>query len=163
MKRVGATTKSSQSPEKQISDFIGKFEPRQQALIRSVRKALHKQFPTACELAYDNYNFFVLGYGPTERPSEGIISMAAGANGVNLCFLHGAHLPDPQGLLSGSGSQNRFLRIESATVLDHTGVQALLAVAVAQSKTPFRHSGGIVSIIRSVSAKQRPRRKAGPV
>src|SRR5262245_54775735 len=104
-------------PEKQLKGFIAKFEPRHQVLIRAVRKALRKRFPTPYELAYDNYNFFVLGYGPTERPSDAIISMAAGASGVGLCFIQGAKLPDPNKILLGSGNQTRFIRLESADVL----------------------------------------------
>ena len=49
--------------------FIDKFEPKNQRLIRAVRKTLHKRFRTAYELAYDNYNFFVIG-----RPSDAIVS-----------------------------------------------------------------------------------------
>ncbi len=44
------------------------------ATIRAVRRALRKRFPTATEIVYDNYNFFVIGYSPTERPSDSIIS-----------------------------------------------------------------------------------------
>jgi hypothetical protein len=51
------------------------------------------RFPTANELVHDNYNFFVIGYSPTERPSDAIVSMAARANGLGLCFIHGAKLP----------------------------------------------------------------------
>src|SRR6266481_3329912 len=98
-------------PEHQVRAFTAKFEPRHQLVIRAVHKALRKRFPTAYELAYDNYNFFVLGYGPTERPSDCIVSMAAAANGVGLCFIQGAHLPDPHGLLLGSGKQTRFIRL----------------------------------------------------
>jgi len=104
--------------EKQLKGFVSKFEPRHQTLIRAVRKALRKRFPTASELAYDNYNFFVIGYGPTDRPSDCIVSMAAGANGVGLCFIHGARLPDPDKILLGSGNQTRFVRIESVTAWD---------------------------------------------
>ncbi|MBI4503482.1 MAG: DUF1801 domain-containing protein [Gemmatimonadetes bacterium] len=129
-------------------------------MIRAVRKALRRRLPTAYELAYDNYNFFVLGYGPTERPSDAIVSLAAGANGVGLCFIHGARLPDPPGLLLGSGNQTRFIRIPSATTLARPEVEALIAAAVARSRTPFRPTGRVTLIIRSVSAKQRPRRKA---
>jgi len=67
--------------------------------------------PTANELVYDNYNFFVIGYCSTERPSDCIASIAAAANGVGLSFYRGASLPDPHGLLLGSGSQNRFVRL----------------------------------------------------
>jgi len=52
--------------EKQLQRFIDKFEPKTQALIRAARKALRKRLPTANELAYDNYNFFALGYCSTE-------------------------------------------------------------------------------------------------
>ena len=85
--------KTGPDPEKQLKSFIDKFEPKHQALIRSVRGALRKRLPTANELVYDNYNFFVIGYCPNERPSDSIISTAAGANGVGLCFIRGAVFP----------------------------------------------------------------------
>ena len=148
-----------EKPEDQVRRFIAKCEPRNQSLIRAVRKALRKRFPTAYELAYDNYNFFVLGYGPTERPSDCVVSMAAGASGVGLCFIHGARLPDPHKVLLGSGNQTRFIRLESVDVLARPDVKALIGAAVARSATPFRDSGHGTLIIRSISVKQRPRRK----
>jgi hypothetical protein len=149
------------TPEHQVRTFIAKFEPRHQSLIRAVRKALRRRFPTAYELAYDNYNFFVLGYGPTERPSDCIVSMAAGANGVGLCFIQGVRLPDPHGILLGSGTQTRFIRLPSADILARPEVETLIRAAMARSKTPFRDSGRVSLTVRSISAKQRPRRKAG--
>lgn len=145
--------------EKQLRLFIAKFEPKHQALIRAVRKALRKRFPAANELAYDNYNFLAVGYSPTERPSDAIVSMAAGANGVNLCFVRGASLPDPKKILLGSGNQTRFIRIDSVEVLARPEVETLVAAAIAQSKAPLRPTGRGKLIIRSVSAKQRPRRR----
>ena len=149
-------------PEAQLDRFIDKFEPKHRTLIRAVRKALRKRFRAACELVYDNYNFFVIGYSPTERPSDCIVSIAAGANGVGLCFIHGARLPDPKKILLGSGKQTRFIRLESADVLARPEVEALIGAAIAQAKAPLGASGkgGGKLIIRSVSAKQRPRRKA---
>jgi hypothetical protein len=146
------------TPEKQLRGFIGKFDAKHQRLIRAVRKAVQKRFPTAMELVYDNYNFFVIGYSPTERPSDAIVSIAAGANGVGLCFIHGARLPDPKRILLGSGKQTRFIRLESADVLARPEVEALIAEAIARAKTPLPATGRRKLIIRSVSAKQRPRR-----
>ena len=146
--------------EQRLASFIGKFEPAHQRLIRAVRKALRTRLPGANELVYDNYNFFVVGYSPTERPSDAIVSIAAGASGVSVCFLHGARLPDPDKVLLGSGAQTRFMRLESAQVLARPEVAVLLAAAIAQSKTPFRSSARGTLIIRSVSAKQRPRRRS---
>ena len=146
--------------EKQLAGFIEKFEPRHQRLIRAVRKALRRRFPTADELAYDNYNFFVIGYSPSGRPSDSIVSMAAGANGVGLCFIRGASLPDPKKILLGSGNQTRFIRLESADVLARPEVEALVSAAVARAKPPLRATGRGKLTIRSVSANQRPRRKS---
>ena len=111
------------------------------------------------EIVYDNYNFFMIGYSSTERPSDCIVSLAAAANGVGLSFYYGASLPDPQHLLLGSGKQNRFVRLPSVGTLRSPGVLALIAAAVAQAEPPLPSQGGGYTVIKSVSAKQRPRRK----
>jgi hypothetical protein len=160
MKAAKSPTRKSADAASQLKGFIAKFEPKHQRLIRAVRTALRRRLPTANELVYDNYNFFVIGYAPTERPSDAIVSIAAGANGVGLCFIHGASLPDPKKILLGSGNQTRFIRLESADVLARPEVEALVAAAVAQSKTPVPSTGRGKLIIRTVSAKQRPRRRA---
>ena len=152
-------TTRTPNPEDQLRSFIAKFEPNHQRVIRAVRRVLRREFPAANELVYDNYNFFVIGYSPTERPSDSIFSIAAASNGISLCFIHGATLPDPKKLLTGAGKQTRFLRLESAGVLDRPEVKSLFSHAVAQSKAPMPTRGRGRLIIRSVSAKQRPRRK----
>ena len=159
--KAAAKTARTESPdaEKQLNSFVDKFEPKNQALIRAARKALRKRLPAANELVYDNYNFFVVGYCSTERPSDSILSIAAAANGVGLCFIHGASLSDPHKILLGSGKQTRFIRLESAETLARPEVEALIAAAVVKSKVPLVASGKGKLIIRSVSAKQKPRRK----
>jgi hypothetical protein len=150
---------SAAAPEQQLRRFIDKFEPKHRATIRAVREALRKRFPTANQLVYDNYNFFVIGFGPTDRPSDCFLSIAAAANGVGLCFIHGASLPDPAGMLSGAGKQTRFLRLSSADVLKEAEVVTLLNLASDRARVPLPRNGRGKLIIRSVSAKQRPRRK----
>ncbi len=144
-------------PERQLDGFIGKFGPSDQHIIRSVRRAVRKRFPTANELVWDNYNFFVIGYSPTERPTDSIVSIAARAGGVGLCFIHGTSLADPRKLLLGSGKQTRFIRVESARQLAHPDVEALIAAAIDSAKVPLARTGRRRLIIRSVAAKQRPR------
>jgi hypothetical protein len=155
--RSGST---SASAEKRLERFIAKFEPELQARIRSVRRALRRRLPTANELVWDNYNFFVIGYSATERPSDSVVALAAAANGVGLSFYRGSTLPDPHGILLGSGVQNRFVRLESAKTLARPEVEALIAAAVAQMRVPLAPEGRGRLIIRSVSAKQRPRKRA---
>jgi hypothetical protein len=152
---------SAREAETQLKGFIDKFEPGHQALIRAARKAMRRKFPTANEIVYDNYNFFVIGYGPNERPSDCFISIAAAANGVGICFLHGAILPDPKKVLLGSGKQTRFVRLQSASALQEPEIDTLLKLAAAKGKAPLPTAGRGKLIIRLISKKQRPRRKAG--
>ena len=155
-----AAAAAAESPARQLAGFVAKFDPDVARLIRGVRRELRRRLPTAFELVYDNYNFFVIGFGPTERASECVVSLAAAANGVGLSFVHGASLPDPDRVLLGAGKQNRFVRLPSAATLSEPAVEALLRAAVAQARTPFPTAGRGRTVIKSVSAKQRPRRRA---
>jgi len=146
--------------EAELRSFIEKFDAKDQRLIRSVRSAVRKRFPTANELVYDNYNFLVIGFCPGLRPSECIVSLAASAKGVALSFYYGASLPDPKRILLGSGNQNRYVRLPSAATLKTPAVRALIRAAIAQSDVPLPKTGGGRTIVRSVSAAQRPRRRA---
>jgi hypothetical protein len=152
------TSSKSAQPEDQLRSFIEKFDPQHQAVIHAARKKLRKRFPTATELVYDNYNFFVIGFGPNDRPSDCIVTIAAAANGVGLCFVRGASLPDPDKVLLGSGKQTRFVRLPSADVLDQPAIQALLSVAAKRAQALLPTTGRGKLVIRSVSPKQRPRK-----
>jgi len=143
---------------KQVDAFIDKFEPVIAKQIREVRAALRKRFPTAIEMVYDNYNFFVIGYSPTEKPTDYIVSLVANSKGVGLSFNHGADLADPHDILQGSGSQNRFVRLaEGAKTLKHPHVAAMIDAATENSEKPLPKERGF-TVVRSISAKQRPRR-----
>ena len=159
MKSPAPSANSVASVSKQLAAFIAKFDPKVAILIRACRTEMRKLLPTAIELVYDNYNFFVIGYASTERASDAILSIAAAANGVGLAFLHGASLPDPRKLLLGAGKQNRFIRLPTLEPLRSPDVLTLIRAAVAQARTPFPVTGGGHTVIKSISAKQRPRRK----
>lgn len=150
--------------EVQLDGFIAKFDADNQQLIRALRSAMRRRLPRANELVWDNYNFFVIGYCTTERPSDAILSIATAAKGAVLSFYHGADLVDPDGILLGEGAQNRFVRLPSPDVIAEPAVDRLITRAEALAAHPY--PAGIVAprlIIRSVSAKQRSRRRGAPI
>jgi hypothetical protein len=146
------------SPSKQLAGFIDKYDPAVAKLARSLRSAMRKRLPTANELVYDNYQFLAIGYCSTERASDCICSLAVSPKGVALCFTYGAKLPDPAKTLYGGGKQVRFARLESAASLSEPALAALIRVAAARGKVPLPRGKKGKLIIKSVSAKQRPRR-----
>ena len=146
------------APEKQLAGFIAKFTPEMAKRIRTARAKMRKRVPQALELVYDNYNFFVIGYGPNDKAGDAIFSIAAQAKGISLCFLQGAKLPDPKRVLRGSGNVVRSIRLEDDDTLDRPEVEALIAAALQRAKAPMPPEGKHQLIIKSISAKQRPRR-----
>jgi hypothetical protein len=136
-----------------------RLDPKEQKLIRSVRAALRKRFPTANELAYDYSSHFVIAYSPTDRGIDSVVSIVARANGVQLSFTQGKQLPDPKRLLLGSGSQTRFVWVEAAKQLAHPDVKALIAAAIDQASVPLPSKGRGGLIIRPTAASRRSVRR----
>jgi hypothetical protein len=146
------------SPAKQIAGFIAKFDPTIAKLTRACRAELRKRYPAAIELVYDNYNALAIGYSPTERTSDIVFSLAVYARGLNLYFMYGRSLPDPDHLLQGSGNQGAFIRLETVETLDEQKVMSLIERAVKRQRPTFPSKGRGYTVVKSVSAKQRPRR-----
>jgi len=147
------------TPEAQLRIFIEDFDLKEQKLIRSVRSAVRKRFPTAHELVYDYNTFFVINYSPTEHPLDGIVTIAARPDGVRLYLMHGPRVPDPKKLLEGSGKQTRFIRVETARRLAHPDVEALIAATIDLASVPLPSKGRGRVVIKTVSAKRKPRRR----
>jgi Domain of unknown function (DU1801) len=144
--------------EQQLASFIAKFSPENAALAHSILAAMRKRYPTAIQLVYDNYNALAIGFGPTERASQAIFSIAVFPKWVSLFFLQGAGLPDPDGILQGSGNVARHIRLPSADTLDELSVKKMMGEATRRAPIPFARRGAPRLIIKSISAKQRPRR-----
>ncbi len=142
--------------------MIARFDPAIQRIVRQARKKLRKRLPAAVELVYDNYNALAIGYGSSEKRDDWIVSLAVYARGVNLYFVYGVALADPQGLLLGSGNQGRFVRLESAAVLDRSEIDELIEAAIAETDTPLPKHGKGYTVIKAISPNTRRRRHSGP-
>jgi len=151
----------SPAAAKQLAGFIAKFSPAIAKDARASLTRLRALMPgSSVRMVYDNWNGLVVGFGPNERPSDAIVSLLVAPDHLTLCFIHdGPSLPDPDRLLKGSGTVVRHVRLASPRDLDRPAVKALVKAAVAQSDVPFARRGASKLIIRSISPKQRPRRK----
>jgi hypothetical protein len=149
------TISSPADAEAQVASFLAKYTPELAASAVATRARLRARVPGGVEFVYDNYNFLVFGYGPSERPSEAVLSLALAPRWVTLCFLQGATLHDPKHLLKGTGNVVRNVRLTGPAHLDDPDVAALIAQALASADFP---GGAPRLVIQSISAKQRSRR-----
>jgi hypothetical protein len=148
----------SESAEKQLERFLDAYTPEIAAFARVALSKMRKRLPNSVEMVYDNYNALVCGFGPTERASEAIFSIVMFPRYVSLCFLQGAVLPDPDGLLQGEGNVVRSIRLEDEKTLDRADVKAMMATALKMAKVPMDKRAAYKLVIKSISPKQRPRR-----
>ncbi len=146
--------------ETELEGFLAKFEPEVAAQARAHLARMRARIPGAQVLVYDNYNALAIGFGPSEKAGQAVLSLAVFPKWVTLCFLRGKGLPDPAGLLKGEGSRVRHVRLDPPERLDRPEVQALISEALERAEPPFDPGAEPRLIIKSVSAKQRPRRLA---
>ena len=146
--------------EQQLASFLAKFQPEVSNLAEAVRARMRKLYPTALELVYDNYNALAIGYAPGEKTSEAIFSIALYPRWVSLFFLQARGLSDPECFLTGSGKVCKHIVLDSPDALSDPAVKDLMQQALELAKVPFPAKGEHRLIIKSVSARQRPRRPA---
>jgi hypothetical protein len=70
-------------PKAVLTSLIDRLDPLDRKLVRSIRAALTKRFPTANQLAYDYGSRFVIAYSPTDRGIDSLVSIVAGDKGVD--------------------------------------------------------------------------------
>ena len=141
-----------------IDAFLAPYTPAIAAATQACRGKLHALFPRGYELVYDNYNALVFAFASTARSNGAILSIAAYPRWVTLFFANGVDLADPQGLLQGDGVRVRSIRLQSPDDLDRPDVLQLIAQAVAPHAQALAAAQPLQTVVKSVSAKQRPRR-----
>ena len=150
---------SEVDPRKQLAIWIDRYDPTMARLARAVLRKMEQRLPGATELVYDNYNALVIGFGPNQRASDCPFSIAVYARWVNLYFLEGRLLSDPEGLLQGTGNRVRHITLRQASDFDEPGVQALITQALNAADPPMVPVARRPTIvIKSAAAKQRSRR-----
>lgn len=151
-------TLNPQDAERQLAGFVARFAPEVAARATAAVAAMRDRLPGANLLVYDNYNALAVGFGATERSSDIVLSVAVFPRWVSLFLVGGPMLQDPKGLLKGTGSTVRHIVLAGSSTLDDPDVRALMDQALALAKAPIDPTASGALIIKSVSAKQRPRR-----
>jgi hypothetical protein len=146
------------SVEARIKTFLARYSPDIRAEFQSARTHLRSLFPRGHELVYDNYNALVFAFSPNESSSNAFVSVAGYPRWVTLFFLNGVDLKDPKGLLEGEGSQVRSIRLKSAQHLSERAVHALIVQAIKPHRKSLLAAAPLLTTIKAVVAKQRPRR-----
>lgn len=112
-----------------IETLLASYGEDVQALVLRARALILEVFPAAVEMVDGPAR--LLGYG-TDRTYKGLVcGLALQRVYVNLMFARGAELPDPAGLLAGTGKRARHVKLRRMEDVEHPAVRDLLDAALA--------------------------------
>ena len=143
---------------KDLLKFLEAFPPESREIALWLRGFVWDLYPKCNELIYDNYNFLTFGWGTTDRMSDIFCSIPVGTRGVMFGFMWGAKLDDPKGLLTGTGTQFRSLRVPDTASFPKSYAKKLLKqayeISIERLKGRPQTPNG-QTIVKSISEKKR--------
>jgi hypothetical protein len=145
------------SPNAQFSAFLSRFSPEIVALVKRCLPKLRRAIPCSYQLVYQYSNSLVVALSMSERGYEAIVAIAIFPRRIQL-YLDKS-LPDPKGLLKGSGVKVRSVTIKAASYLDHADIRALFKAAIKRSGVTFPKTRSTRMVIKSAAKKQRPKKE----
>ena len=104
-------------PPAELVEFLKPYDRKIEKLALDLRSIVVREFGPCYENIYDAYSAVAMGYGSSQRLSDGICHIAVYERGVNLGFFQGASLADPEGALEGTGKRIRHLSLKGPSGL----------------------------------------------
>jgi hypothetical protein len=143
--------------------FLQPYDREIRDLALKLRTLVLEEMAPCYENIYDAYSAVAIGYGTSDRLSDGIFHIAVYAKGVNLGFNDGANLDDPKGILEGSGNRIRHIKIRAPEDITRPQLRAYIRRARKQALADARKLGepaakkpaGVVSTVKAIYPKKR--------
>ena len=110
-----------------LSKFLNLFSSDIQTIISELRALIQTSFPDIIEQVDIPSKIIAYGYGA--RYADLICAIAPFKNHVNLMFSNGVLLPDPTGILEGTGKSARHIKIISKAEISNPAICDLLQEA----------------------------------
>ena len=149
-------------PPAALIKFLKPYDREVQKLALDLRALVLEEMAPCHENIYDAYSAVAMGYGPTDRVSDGIFHIAVYTKGVNLGFNQGATLADPSGILEGTGKQIRHIKIRSQSDLARPELRGYVRRARQVAIDDARKLGetappvdGVISTVKAIYPKKR--------
>jgi hypothetical protein len=112
--------------------LLSKYDPRIRALAKKTRTLVLDVLPDAFEKTY--WGWANTWYGTSGKSSDAVFTINPINAYVQLYFMRGTELSDPDKLLEGTGKKLRHVKIRSAADLKRVALQRLMRRAVAHGR-----------------------------
>lgn len=115
-----------------FAKLLSRYTPDIRASSKQLRVLVLRTFPDAFEKTY--WGWSNTWYGFSDKSEDMVFSINPIKSYVQLYFIRGTELSDPDGLLEGTGKKLRHVNIKSAAELKRPALLRLMKRAVAHGK-----------------------------
>lgn len=112
------------------SDLFSAYSAGVQQIAAAARALLRELYPDAQEIV--DAPSRIVAYGSGSRYSELVFAIAPHKQHVNLMFARGAALPEPDGLLEGTGKLARHVKLRRVEDVANPKLRALIQRALGE-------------------------------
>ncbi|HET9614896.1 MAG TPA: DUF1801 domain-containing protein [Candidatus Limnocylindrales bacterium] len=106
-----AVTPAPPDVEADVSRLLAAHAPELQAIEQALRATIRREFPTAVEQV--DFGNRLIAFGRTTKMRGLLFAIIAHQTWVNLQLADGADLPDPHGVIEGTGKRIRHIKVRS--------------------------------------------------
>ena len=116
-----------------FDELMAESEATMRPIVTRLREIVLEVHPEATEVVRLGDRAATYGLGP-RKMSEGYCYVLPYTSWVNIGFYKGAELPDPEGLLEGTGASLRHVRVRSLQAAEAPAIRALVEAALVERK-----------------------------
>lgn len=143
-------------PPPELLAFLAPYADAVVELALALRARVLESLPNMHEVVWDATNAVTVGYSPTTRWQDGLCHTPVYSRHVNLGFNDGAGLPDPLGILAGTGARVRHVKMRTVEDVAAAWVPEYLSAAARQAGVGTDAGDTGLTVRRSAGPKRRP-------
>jgi hypothetical protein len=116
-----------------FDDALAGSSDQVQEIARRLRELIVEVYPDVVEVPWPKQRIAGYGVGP-KKMSEHFCYIGAHREHVNLGFYYGAELPDPHGLMEGTGKKLRHIKVRDAEGIGQSSLRRYIQLALDERK-----------------------------
>jgi hypothetical protein len=115
--------------EADVERLLAEHSPELRTIEQALRATIRRAFPTAIEQV--DFGNKLIAFGHTMKIRGLLFAIIAHKAHVNLQLADGANLPDPTGIVAGTGKRIRHVKIRTVEAASAAPVVALIRAQLA--------------------------------
>jgi hypothetical protein len=116
-----------------FDDAIAGSSTHVEGIARRLRQLIIDVYPDVVEVPWPKQRIIGYGVGP-KKMSEHFCYIGAHGEHVNLGFYRGAELPDPEGLMEGTGKKLRHVKVRELAGVEQPSLRRLIESSLQERK-----------------------------